>query len=273
MKHRCLNIFYFLIAVIIAFIALHSCEEVIDINLNESNPQVVITGSLSNQYDTVRVRVSHTSDYFSPTASPAISGATVTITDDQANEYLLSEIDNGEYISVFAGTPGYTYDLSVEFDNQTFHASSTMPIPVPIDSVWISKENWHTRVYNMMNCQIKDPADTANYYYVRVYRGEELLNGGGSYLSNYADDYFDGLYTVFSIWTDTDTTTNNLYRVDLLSIDQPFYEYISQAQQIIDQSDLAAIIASTPANPTGNISNSALGYFTAFSIEEKYHFE
>ncbi len=273
MINKSLHIGNSFFALVMAITALTSCEEVVDINLNKTNPQVVITGSISNKYDTVRVSVSETSDYFSPLATPTISGAIVTITDDHENEYLLREINKGEYISVFAGVPGYTYDLSVQIDNKTYNASSTMPIPVPIDSVWISKENWHTRVYNMMNCQIKDPVDVANFYYVRVYRGPELLNGGGSYLSNYADNYFDGLYTVFSIWTDTDTTTNNLYRVDLLSIDQPFYDYISQAEGIIDQSDLAAIVASTPANPTSNISNNALGYFTAYSLEEKYHFE
>nr|WP_319400695.1 DUF4249 domain-containing protein [uncultured Carboxylicivirga sp.] len=250
-----------------SLIAFSSCEEVITINLNDTDPQVVIIGSVSNQLDTVMVSISQTANYFQPSENIQITGADVSISDDRGNSYQLTEEKEGQYSSVFAGLPGVTYDLSVKIDDTDYTASSTMPFPVPIESAWITTENWHESVYNMMNVMIQDPPNIDNYYYVKVFRNDTVISNE-NYLRSYSDKYFDGLYNVFTIWTDTKASTGDTYKVQLFNIDYNFSEYINQFGRVVDQSDLAAIAASTPANPTNNISNGALGYFTACSISE-----
>ena len=257
---------------VFALMAFSSCEEVITINLNDTDPQVVIVGTVTNHYDTVRVNISQTANYFQPSENIQITGAEVSIRDDQGNHYQLTEEGKGEYMSVFAGIPGVTYDLSVKIDDTDYTASSTMPYSVPIESAWITTENWHESVYNMMNVMILDPADIDNYYYVKVFRNDTVISNE-NHLRSYSDKYFNGLYNVFTIWTDTKVSTGDNYKVQLFNIDYNFSEYINQFGRVVDQSDLAAIAASTPANPTNNISNGALGYFTACSISEESFIE
>jgi hypothetical protein len=55
--------------------------------------------------------------------------------------------------------------------------------------------------------------------------------------------------------------------VDLLSIDQPTYDYFSTMNNLLASATTRTRVA--PINPTTNIANGALGYFTAYSISSK----
>jgi len=58
-----------------------SCQKVIDVDLNESNPQTVIEGNYTAEDSTVVVRITNTSSYFNSDASQTVNNADVTITD------------------------------------------------------------------------------------------------------------------------------------------------------------------------------------------------
>src|SRR5512135_2176424 len=88
-----------------------SCEKVVTIDLNQSNPQMVIEGVVTDQKGPYAVFLSRTGDYFVPSLSfPPVSNALVIISDNLGDRDTLREVTSGRYISsTTEGVPGRTY--------------------------------------------------------------------------------------------------------------------------------------------------------------------
>ena len=125
--------------ILIPFVLLFliSCEKVIDIDLNQSNPQFVIEGNLSNVTGESKVKISKTLNFDETIFNPPISGALVTITDNKLNQIdTLTEKSAGIYFKTgLVGLEGHTYTMVVSIDNEIFTAVSTMPLSVNLDSL------------------------------------------------------------------------------------------------------------------------------------------
>ena len=130
------NILY-IIAILLFFA---SCEEVIDINLDSSEPQIVIEGTITNDAGPYTIKITRTTDYFNPTESSKVSNAIVNISDDQGNEETLVETSPGIYqTSTIEGVIGRTYSLNVNIDGIEYEASSYMPDITSIDFLSYNK--------------------------------------------------------------------------------------------------------------------------------------
>ncbi len=99
---------------LIMSIALLSCEKVIDIDLKNSEPQIVIDGTVNDRPGPYTVKISKTGDYYKPSSFPAVAGADVTISDNAGNTETLSEVTDGIYQTLYIqGIPSRTYTLKV----------------------------------------------------------------------------------------------------------------------------------------------------------------
>jgi len=97
----------------------------------------------------------------------------VTISDNDGNTEVLNEKSPGNYLtSSLLGVPGRTYSLSVNIDGQTYNASSTMPYPVSIDSIYFAKSPFGKD--KLLTVKFLDPADTINYYRLVEFIDNEL---------------------------------------------------------------------------------------------------
>jgi hypothetical protein len=258
-----------MIIIFIGALLLTSCEDVINLPLKNASPQLVVQGSISNRTDTVKVILSKTTDYFNPGANTPVVNAQVNISDNAGHSYQLTGTANGIYYIIdTAGIPGRTYTLSVNTNGTVYTATSQMPELVTIDSLAI--ENTLDRQNeNAIECFIKDPPDVANYYLVKVFRNDSLLNPNRIIISS--DKYYDGKSTQFTFdagrfGLDRFKPSDTL-RVVLFNIDRPTYDYFNTLRDIINADSFLS--TSTPANPTNNISDGALGYFAAWSVSEK----
>ena len=74
--------------------ALVSCEKVIDVDLSSVEPQIVIDGTITDQPGPYTVKISKTGDYFNPGAFPAVTGASVTISDNRGYRRNLPDLFN-----------------------------------------------------------------------------------------------------------------------------------------------------------------------------------
>src|SRR6202040_613477 len=75
----------------------------------------------------------------------------------------LQEKDNGLYTTTaLTGRPGNTYRLTVKIRGQVFKASSTMPQPVSLDSMYVTSGTFSTK--KIVTVVYKDPPRIANYY-------------------------------------------------------------------------------------------------------------
>ncbi len=258
-----------------ALLFLISCEKVIDIDLNQSNPRFVIEGNLSNEAGESKVKISKTLNFDETTAYPAISGALVTITDNKLNQIdTLTETSAGIYFKAgLAGIEGHTYTMMVNINNQIFTAVSTMPLSVNLDSL---VQETLAGSYSgggpggsgrpgsdqgsstiQITPHYTDPVNSENYYQFEVTRNDTLVDD--VFIRN--DVGFNGSSSHLPLRVKADK--GDVVTIDLQSIDKTVYNYFFGLNENINQS------SATPANPASNINNGALGYFKAHTSKSE----
>ena len=246
-----------LLSVLIVFGSLSACKKVIKLDLNTASPQLVIEGNIYDHSGPYTVKIFQTVNFDESNAYPAVTGANVILSDNAGNSEQLSEIYPGSYItSKINGVPGHTYTLDVNIGGKSYSAISTMPFPVDIESIYFQKSLFGNNKYPGIN--FIDPANISNYYRL-IY----LINGIKQEDINVTDDRISAgqtiSYTIRPIDTDNKLKTGDVVTIWLEAVDQGVYEYFRTAGREGGQS-------ASPANPTSNISNGALGYFNACSV-------
>lgn len=246
------------------------CQKEIDVDLNESNPKVVIEANYNANLQTVEVKASRTSNYFDNSASPIITNATVSITDP-----------NGVEMSVpFNGVDGYNlsgyvpqydaiYSLKVIIDGEVYLAQSFLPTPVNVElptyeyvppGPFSGNEDGYVIYMNFY-----DPAIIKNFYAAVLHVNGESRSMFTQMITQ-DDSVTDGNLVERPIFGD-----NTLFQIgdtvgiELRSVDEQSYDYINEIGSILGAGQGSA----APGNPTNNWSNSALGYFTAYSYDYK----
>ena len=107
---------YFLISML--FI---SCEKVVYIDLNTSDPHPVVEANITNQAGPYTVKLSRSVNYYDANIFPAITDATVTISDNSGNSEILKQTSDGIYqTSTTQGIPGRTYSLKILFNGKEY---------------------------------------------------------------------------------------------------------------------------------------------------------
>ena len=237
-----------------------SCfQDVIDIDLSDIDKQIVIEGTITDQPVAIKVRINEVANIYADGSVRRISDAYVTVSDDDNNSVVLSESQPGVYTSTeMTGIPGRTYTLSVVAEGNEYTAVSKMPVPLELDSVYYIM--MYPPVY--ISLYFTDHEGIRDFCRFRIYRNNQYLeNEKILYHDYYTDgeiieiDNIDELYD----W-------NDLLKVELITIDEPMYNYYTGLFNFEEDSDDQTIIDLVSANPKSNISNNALGYFSAQTV-------
>lgn len=253
---------YFLIAILLG-----SCEKVINVKLDSSATQYVITGYITDQPGVCQVSITQTKDFSGDNQFPVVNGATVTI-ENNGVVTPLPQTDSGVYSTTgLTGIPGNTYQLTVQVSGHVFTASSTMPQPVPLDSIYISYAPFSTR--KLVTIVFKDPPGIANYYRLIQY-----VNGKKEKtVFALSDEFSDGLtiknqldYTNDTNDPLRDITSGKSVAIDLLCIDSAVYKYWFS----VDAGATGSGRSASPTNPVSNITGGpVLGYFSAHTVRSR----
>lgn len=242
--------------------ALASCQKVIDVTVRDATPQYVIEGSITDASGPYNIRITRSIALNQDNDFPAVINATVIAADDLGNTDTLTQTTPGSYQTHrIQGLPGHTYTLKVLVDGQHFFASSLMPQPVTIDSIYTSRERHMGEESSRPVIVFSDPAGTRNYYRFRVFR-----NGVASKQVFILDDQFVDGQRVKQSFADMDSNyaEHDNLRVELQGISKEQYDYYLSLQQTMYES------SATPANPIQQIGGgNVLGYFSAHTVAEK----
>ncbi len=241
-------------------ILLVSCEKVIDIDLNSSDPHIVIEGSISDGTDPCTVRICRTVNFDEKNEFPSVTGADVVVSDDRGKNEVLTESEPGTYKTYnLAGEPGRIYTLKVVADGKEYVAVSTMPEPVYIDSLRIQNLSFGGNKSKVLNVYFQDPPNIKNYY-----RFVEERNGiVTKYLFLFEDRIQDGNALTVTLFAEEDTLrTGDNVLIHLQTIDKNVYDFFRTTRQA---GGGGGPQAASPANPISNISSGALGYFSAYA--------
>ena len=248
---------------------LSGCQKVINIDLNEAAPHIVIEGLITDTGGPFSVNISKSGSYFDQPALPAVSGAEVVITDDSGIIDTLKEMAPGVYrTSRTRGVPGRTYTLKVLSEDLQYNGSSTMQNHVIIDSLKLVKaQSQHfgfgnddkNETHIEIHCYFRDPKEK-NFYRIRVVTNDTIRAGD---YRLYDDQYTNGQITDLRV---AHAESGDTTRVELYSLDRGTYEYYRTLEDLLHSNP---VFGSTPANPNTNLTNGALGYFGACAISTK----
>ena len=245
---------------------LASCEKVIDVDLNDSSPQIVIEGNITDQPGPYTVKLSKSVNFDELNDFPPISGAMVQIRDDAGNSEILPETSPGIYTAAsLQGTPGRTYTLEATIEEQTYTAVSTMPFPVAIDTLTVEEQSIGFGDKNSyVEARYKDPAGIDNYYhFVQLINNvkqkgiiidKDWLQDGNTIRTSIEPDDEDD---------DVELKTGDQVTVFLQCVDEGVYEYYRSLNA--SDGDFSASLT----NPLSNFSGGVLGYFSAYAVTSK----
>jgi hypothetical protein len=237
-----------------------SCyQDVVDLDFSEFGSQIVIEAIITDQPGPYSVNISRTASHNNTERFPLVSGAEVIISDDTGQSELLQEEKAGLYRTRnFQGVPGRTYTLVVRVEGEEYEADCFMPEAMEFDS--IGYELYGNDAF--LHIEFTTRKDVEDYLKFKLYQNEQnVLN----YLfqdrfedeEHIAHDEFE---TIFHLY--------DYIKVEIMAIDKPIYEYFSMLGDRGDnmEVELPDFLPLTAFNPKTNLSNSALGYFSAHAL-------
>jgi hypothetical protein len=251
-----------ILPLIILSVSFFSCQKVIDINLNDSDPKTVIEAKLHEGENDFVVKISETINYFEPEQIPAIKDAKVTLTDASGNATILTNNNDGTYTAEnYNAVANQSYSLKVELANGVVHtASSFMPKVIQVlDVLFIYEEATAFGAEGFVPyCVFQDPANEENFYRL-ILSVNGIAKDGLNDMFLFDDKLVAGNLITIPLFSER-LSLNDTVTMELVSMDKKTYIYLTTLQQTLNSGNSAA-----PANPNTNLTGDVLGYFGAFS--------
>lgn len=198
-----------------------SCEEVIDVDLKESEPRLVIEASLlwneENEANLQIIKLSSTAPYFDEEVPPA-TGATVKVSTETGEEYFFEEVSEGIYQNDrLRPVENRNYYLEVIYEDEVYTATEKFITTPELQFVeqelgGFSGDEYEFKVY------YEDPADRENFYLFRYLN--EHFN-----LQIYNDEFTNGNRT-FAFFNDEDAARGDVVLFEIQGISEQFYDYM-----------------------------------------------
>mgnify|MGYP006304526237 CR=1 FL=1 len=263
-----------------------SCEENIDVNLNTGEQQrLVVEGGITTQAGkSHQVKLTSTTDYFSEKEIPAVTHASVMLSDGK-QQYTLSETSPGIYqtdSTEFTATTGKTYRLDIQLDNG--------------EEYWAEEKLSYVPTIDTAGYEFKRGFFGEYYYYSITFSGKEKPTDGDTYLwnlyldgklyndtlreSSFAeDDFIKGAYVenieVYTIPEDEINQDTTHVRLEILSISHDYYVFMIEA--LSETAFRGGPFQTPPANVSTNIRTTEenprpMGYFCASDVSS-YEFD
>jgi hypothetical protein len=171
----------------LSFCFLISCEDEVTVDLDEGTPQLTIDAVLTNKTGNQTIKLTKSTGYFNNSLAPAVTGATVSITDLENGQIyqFLDEDNDGKYVWTSTdgetfGNIGKAYSLYVKAENEEFEAISVMNNVPQIDSIYLEKRKKNGAfgqpegIYAELFA--RDLIGVGNCYWIRTYKNNTFLN-------------------------------------------------------------------------------------------------
>ena len=273
-----------LMSFLISAVFFTSCEDVIDVKLNDENLDLFGVEASITTMDEPTVFLYKTLQVDEDVAYPGISGAVVSITDngspasqitlieDQQKKGLYRVPQNSSYL----GIAGREYTLTIQTEGTTLTAKDKLSKVEPIDSIQVFPSMRGNKLFLGVFSYGKEPLGVGNYYKWDIYVNDTLQHESDR-LAVASDELVDGNYiSKLELYTDFHDTNkpeerklnlNDTIYVKQTSISKfAYYFYF----QMINQSGAGSLFSVPAANIKSNFTSSdgkpILGLFTARDV-------
>jgi hypothetical protein len=274
----------YIILLIAGILLMFSCEDVIDVDLKQSDTDFYTVEAQINSVEGAEVFLGKAVPVEENIRARGICNAVVTIYDDQvpANKVTLEESNDsaGYYILPegveYKGVAGRNYYLNITTGDVVLEAEDFLAPVEKIDSirVWPSKRG-ENRFLAVFTYGLETPGK-GNYYKWDVYINDTLLyDADRMFIAD--DELVDGLYVkeleIFTDFYDVNEPGDRHFdygdtiQVKQLSISKTGFNYY---YQLYNQSTTGFLFSVPPANIESNITSSdgklVLGIFSATDV-------
>lgn len=259
----------FLVCFIALFIA--SCEDVVQIKLDEGSKLYVIDAFVNNLREDQKIRVVTNDTYFSDREAPAVTNAIVELMDLTSNQtYNFNYTSNGYYVFPLQANDtiskvDHTYELRVTIDGFTYTSVVQQKRGAKIDTIMpLPGEGGFgpptTDSSVVLLLYARDKADNnTDYYWIKTFRNDTLfkapsdlnvsIDGTNGAVTNATEDSIafspPGTFLGFKTFK-----KNDKCKVEIHSLTRENYFFFIQA---INQINNGGLFATTPENVKTNI--------------------
>ncbi|HNV95473.1 MAG TPA: DUF4249 domain-containing protein [Bacteroidales bacterium] len=274
-------------------LALISCEKEITVDMPTPENKIVVEAAIEEgQY--AWAFISRTAAYFAPVDSAIImnmivKNAVVVVTDGIENDTLHLSLDPYtfpylKYVgSKIIGQAGKQYWITITVDEKTYHAKTTIPHAVSLDSLKFKPDN-NQDTLGFIWLYLKDPDTLGNYY--RAFT--KVLGKDSVFLHPYPsvsdDRFFNGQKAEYQLYRGRNPLEDNNYNpqgldsagvarwyfrtgetviVKITQIDNLHYRFwYSMEQQFMTDGNPFA----TPTSLKTNIEGGAIGVWGGYGV-------
>ncbi len=255
MMMKKISYLYFLIFLIT------SCEDVIDVDLPETESRLVINAlirvDITEEFVPVRVRVSETSSFFEQNEPTELSSAIIFYGIPLENDPNLFEevfsaslaeatpgggvyvpdptFDEDQRIRTSSLEPGMVFQLIIEHNGNRYFAQTTYTPTVPIDNLVQGNETLFDEDDKEVLVTFTDTPNEDNYYIFDFDFNEFLALD---------DQFIDGQEFQFSYFYDKSLEPGDEIEISILGADQQFYNYMDL---LLEQTENTGGVFETPA--------------------------
>ncbi|MFT4753239.1 MAG: hypothetical protein ACI85Q_000777 [Salibacteraceae bacterium] len=258
---------------ILMLVVLSSCEEIIEVDLQDEAPRLVIEASINWGKGTTGndqlIKLNRSTPFFETGSITAVEGAIVSVTNDSTDDvFVFADTGEGNYTtSEFIPILNDTYTLEVIHDGETYTASEALVSVAPINEIRQSIEGGFNDEIIDLNLYFDDPVNEENFYFSKLLRDGDTFTE----LNTLSDRFIDGneVFIIFEKDGDSDNDSEflpgDVVKIELLGVSEQFYGFM---EILIEQyygggdpfSSTAAEIRGNCINLT-NEANYAYGYF------------
>lgn len=261
---KTIKLFLFIIGVVL----FTSCEDVIQVKLDEGDPMINIDAFINDMRSQQKVRLTYTDSYFSQKPNDPITGATVSLKDlDTGLDYFFTDNNNGNYVlnPIDAFKIGHEYQLTMTHQGFSYTSSSRMNRTTRVDTMVAEFKNGGglgnaEAGYKFAFLGFDPPGDTVDYYWIKSYRNGVFFNKGIELNIAANAAYGEGADGFPFITPIAESITpfgeifqkSDVCRVEIHSINLETFNFFNQ---VYTQTTNSGLFATSPENIKTNIKN------------------
>jgi len=166
---------------LIIIITFASCEDIVDVEVQEGPKRLVVEASLDWEKGTTgnvqTIKLSESTPFFDTNTISAVTGANVVVTNLTNNEtFDFADQGNGEYrTTTFNPVLGQSYSLRIEYNGEIYTATETMTGVTNITDVFQAREEGFDTDALEVHVVFTDPIEEGNNYLFKFQRDGDLL--------------------------------------------------------------------------------------------------
>jgi len=250
---------------------LSACEDVVEVNLEEAQPRLIVDAILSWEKGTdganQSIKLSRTRCFFEQEPNP-VSGASIAVNNSSGKEFIFEEVTSGEYATDnFEPELNELYSLTIELDGSVYTAEENLKPVVAIDSIEQNDEGGFSGEDIELKAFYKDPEGVENYYLFKFFTPFLAFPD----FSVFDDEFNDG-NRIFGLFSEEDLEPGMEIGIQIHGISREYYNFL---EILLAQAGSAGGPFETqPATVRGNIKNEndseelIFGYFGLSEVDE-----